>query len=344
MNQFSRENFLIVGPSWVGDMVMAQSLFISLKTQYTDCEISVLAPEWTRPLLDRMPQVDQSIGLPIHHGELKLGERRALGKSLRSQKFSSAITLPNSFKSALVPFHAKIPRRIGWRGEWRNLLLTDCRKLTVANFPLMVQRFVALAYQAGDEPPVDIPRPALATDPKNAKEVLQTFELESRQPILAICPGAEHGDSKQWPPAHYATLANAVMADGWQVWIFGSAWDVDIASEIEGSLGADNWSNLVGKTSLAQAIDLMSATSVVVSNDSGLMHIAAALGKPVVGIYGSTSPDFTPPLAERVKLLVSEIDCWPCFKRQCPYGHLRCLKELDPLRVINAVTELHTLP
>jgi len=344
VKQNSSENFLIVGPSWVGDMVMAQSLFLSLKAQDAYCEITVLAPDWTRPLLKRMPQVDHSIGLPVAHGELKLRERRALGKSLRMQKYSSAIILPNSFKSALIPFHANIPRRIGWRGEWRNPVLTDCRKLIPANFPLMVQRFVALASQACDEPPTDIPRPSLTTDPDNVDAALQSFGLETNAPVLAICPGAEYGTSKQWPAAHYAKLANVMMADGWQVWIFGSASDVAIAGEIERGLDAHSWSNLVGNTSLAQAIDLISVASVVVSNDSGLMHIAAALGKPVVGIYGSTSPDFTPPLAERVKLLVSDIDCWPCFKRQCPYGHLRCLQELEPLRVLNSVKELHMLP
>ena len=344
MKQNSSQNFLIVGPSWVGDMVMAQSLFISLKAQEGDCEITVLAPEWTRPLLDRMPQVDHSIGLPVAHGELKLGARRALGKSLRSKKFSSAIILPNSFKSALIPFHAKIPRRIGWRGEWRNPILTDCRKLTPAKLPLMAQRFVALAYPARNEPPADIPRPGLTTDPDSVIAALQTFELETNRAVLAICPGAEYGASKQWPAAHYAKLANAMMARGWQVWIFGSANDVAIAAEITRGLDARSWSNLAGNTSLAQAIDLMSVAAVVVSNDSGLMHIAAALSKPVVAIYGSTSPDFTPPLAERVKLLVSDIDCWPCFKRQCPYGHLRCLRELDPVRVIDAVEEIHMLP
>lgn len=349
MKQTSRENFLIIGPSWIGDMVMAQSLFISLKTLYVGCKISVLAPQWTHPLLDRMPEVDRSIGLPVEHGELKLSERRALGKSLRVHEFSSAIVLPNSFKSALVPVHAKIPRRLGWRGEWRNLLLTDCRKLNKRNFPRMVQRFVALAYQVSAEPPPNIPRPELTTDIKNTTATLQEFGLETSQAILAICPGAQYGDSKQWPATHYATLARAVMADGWQVWIFGSAKDTAIAGAIEegikeSTLDAHSLSNLAGKTSLAQVIDLMSAVSVVVSNDSGLMHIAAALHKPVVGIYGSTSPEFTPPLAQRVKMLVSELDCWPCFKRECPYGHLRCLRDLDPLQVINSVAELHRLP
>ena len=259
---------------------MAQSLFISLKAQDEDCEITVLAPEWTRPLLDRMPQVDHSIGLPVAHGELKLGARRALGKSLRSKKFSSAIILPNSFKSALIPFHAKIPRRIGWRGEWRNPILTDCRKLTPANLPLMAQRFVALAYPARNEPPTDIPRPGLTTDPDSVDAALQTFELQTNQAVLAICPGAEYGASKQWPAAHYAKLANAMMARGWQVWIFGSANDVAIAGEIARGLDVRSWSNLAGNTSLAQAIDLMSVAAVVVSNDSGLMHIAAAAGTP----------------------------------------------------------------
>jgi heptosyltransferase-2 len=343
MDRDRRESFLVVGPSWVGDMVMAQSLFMSLKANHPDCQITVLAPLWTRPLLDRMPEVEGSIDSPIQHGELTLNSRRLIGKSLRERHFTSAIVLPNSFKSALIPFHARIPRRIGWRGEWRNLLLSDCRKLEKSTFPLMVQRFAALAYPKSDEPPRKVLRPRLHTELASTAGALRKFDLSSADRVVAICPGAEFGAAKQWPTGHYAELSNALIADGWRVWLMGSANDTVTAKAIISEIHREkreHCRDLTGKTSLAEAIDLMSTADVVVSNDSGLMHIAAALDKAIVAIYGSTSPDFTPPLAERVILLTTDIECRPCFKRECPYGHLRCLTELDPSRAIAAVHEL----
>lgn len=322
---------------------MAQSLFKSLKQISGDCRITVMAPDWTRPLLARMPEVDESVDAELGHGELNLITRRAIGRSLKSHGFSTAIVLPNSFKSALIPFHANIPRRVGWSGEWRAPLLTDCRRLNERNFPLMVQRFAALAHPSANYPPADIPNPELQIDANVVSSTLGEFGLHGSAQIMAICPGAEFGESKQWPAEHYATLSNTMIGKGWQIWIFGSNNDQLVAEAILADIEHENLAscvNLTGKTSLAQAIDLMSLASKVVSNDSGLMHIAAALNKPIVGLFGSTSPDFTPPLTERVKLLATDIECRPCFKRQCPYGHRRCLTELDPSRVVEAVHQL----
>ncbi len=295
-------------------MVMAQSLFMGLKDRYRDCHIAVMAPEWTRPLLERMPQVEKSIGIPLAHGELKFGTRRAMGKSLQNEGFTSAIVLPNSFKSALIPFHARIPRRIGWRGEWRNLLLTDCRKLDKENLPLMVQRFAALAYPSSDDPIQRVPKPRLVNDPAKVEKALQKFGLNDEGRVVVICPGAEFGASKQWPVEHYAALSNALMTEGRRVWILGSTNDATTAEAILSDIETDHRSrckDLTGRTTLAEAIDLMSKADIVVSNDSGLMHIGAALAKPIVALYGSTSPDFTPPLTERVKLLSTDIECRP---------------------------------
>lgn len=340
---FSAEHYLIIGPAWVGDMVMSQSLFMSLKQQRPDCQITVMALNWTLPLLTRMPQVDHSINLPIDHGQLRLCERYALAKELRKGSYTTAIVLPNSFKSALIPFLARIPHRIGWRGEWRDLLLNDCRQLDTATLPLMVQRFVALGYRNEADLPGSMPRPQLSIHDSARRQALAKFRLEAREHTLAICPGAEFGPSKQWPARHFSALCNQLIAAGWQVWIFGSGNDKEFAAAILSGLEDGKLAhcrNLTGSTSLAEAIDLMSAVSAVVSNDSGLMHIAAALNLPLAALYGSTSPDFTPPLSEQAKLLSTGIDCRPCFKRECPYGHLRCLTELAPERVISALHEL----
>lgn len=342
MGQSAQENILVIGPSWVGDMVMAQSLFICLKQQNPDCRIAVMAPDWTLPLLHRMPEVDTSIPAELGHGELRLGLRRTIGKRLRG-KFDRAIVLPNSFKSALIPLHAGIPQRTGWRGEWRQLLLNDCRVLDKEAFPLMVQRFAALAYPPAQDPPEQIPYPQLQAREENREELRERFRLNANQPVLAICAGAEFGAAKQWPAHHYAELVNSLLDTGWQAWFFGSVNDQLITESILADIEPkhlDRCHNLTGNTSLAEAIDLLSCADAVVSNDSGLMHVAAALGKPVTGIYGSTSPDFTPPLSDRVKLLFTDIECRPCFKRECPYGHLRCLTELRPELAIAAVKEL----
>lgn len=338
---------LVVGPSWVGDMVMAQSLFMALKTQDPAVIIDVLASPWSRPLLARMPQVSQAIDLPFAHGELGLRRRYALGRELRNNRYDQAILLPNSFKSALVPWFADIPMRTGWRGEMRGWILNDSRVLAPEQLPLMVQRFLALAFPASADSavalPDPIPVPQLRSDPAQVLEALRAFALVRAPSVLALCPGAEFGDAKQWPAAHYAAVARAHLGAGGQVWLFGSAKDRTVTEDIVAQVAGPEQHrchNLAGRTSLAQAIDLLSVVDAVVSNDSGLMHIAAALHRPVVAVYGSTSPEFTPPLTDRVELLSIEIECRPCFQRTCPLGHKRCLTELPPTRVIAALQRL----
>jgi len=335
---------LIIGPSWVGDMVMAQALFMTLQNDAhaagESIEIDVLAPAWSRPLLERMPEVRRAIDLPFAHGELNLMERYRLGKSLRQECYAQVILLPNSFKSALIPLFSKIPKRTGWRGEARGYILNDMRRLVPEALPLMVQRFVALARAESQPLPDPMPTPRLVTEAHNVEEALNTLSLSTQIPVLVICPGAEFGDAKQWPAQHYAALSAQRIKQGWQVWILGSAKDNAVALEIQGLLTEDlrqRCEILTGRTSLAQAIDLMSVASAVVSNDSGLMHVAAALAKPIVALYGSTSADFTPPLADQVQLLSIDIDCRPCFERVCPLGHKRCLVDLTPAIALQAL-------
>jgi heptosyltransferase II len=333
---------LIIGPSWVGDMVMAQTLFQCLKQRHAECEIDVLAPEWSRPILERMPEVRQALSFPLGHGVLDIASRRRIGKSLVGQ-YDQAILLPNSLKSALVPFFADIPTRTGWRGEMRFGLLNDIRLLDKARYPLMIERFMALAFEPGAELPQPYPRPALQIDPVSRDAALSKFALELDRPVLALCPGAEFGEAKRWPSEHYAKVAEAKIRLGWQVWLFGSKNDHAVGEDIRSRLIPglrEEASNLAGETSLAEAIDLMSAASAVVSNDSGLMHVAAALNRPLVAVYGSTSPAFTPPLAEQVEIVRLGLECSPCFERTCRFGHYDCLGQLKPRPVIEALDRL----
>ena len=346
------QKILIIGASWVGDMIMAQSLFILLKRTRRDCHITVLAPAWTEPLLARMPEVDESLVLPFDHGDLKLGERRRFGKSLADKGFTHAIVLPNSFKSALIPRFAGIKERIGWRGEARGLLLNDCRRLDKTKYPRMVERFAALGLSAKSRLPERVPDPNLLVTRPMVDKVLAKFGIETTGDwparLLAICPGAEFGSSKQWPASHFIMLCTRLFADGWRVVIMGSAGDAAIAQEIyegvEQKLGrslTDRCFNLAGKTTLAEAIDIMAACALAVSNDSGLMHVAAALNLPVVALYGSTSPEFTPPLAPMAKILTTPIECRPCFDRECRFGHKRCMTDIEPARVLTAILDLY---
>ena len=324
---------LIVGPSWVGDMVMAQSLFKVLKQRQPATIIDVLAPGWSRPLLDRMPEVSDTIEMPLGHGKLELGTRRQLGHDLRNRHYDQAILLPNSLKSAIVPFSANIPLRTGWRGECRYILLNDIRLLDKQRLTMTVQRFVALALPPDqiDLPPISAPQLTVETDSVAAARAAHQLDDEQK-PILALCPGAEYGPAKRWPESCYGELADKQTEQGWQVWLFGSEKDQAVCASInEATQGRCR--DLSGRTSLAQAVDLLSLADAVVSNDSGLMHVAAALNRPLVAIYGSSDPDFTPPLNDNARIISPDIDCSPCFKRECPKGHLKCLRDLSVTQV-----------
>lgn len=335
-------NILIVGPSWVGDMVMAQTLFMRLREQYPSCEIDVLAPEWSRPILERMPEVRAALSFPLGHGALDIKTRRKIGHSLKG-KYDWAIVLPNSLKSALVPFFAKIPKRTGWKGEMRYILLNDIRALNKEVYPLMIERFMALAYPANKVLEHPYPQPYLVVDPSLQQEALHHFHLQQHKPVLGICPGAEFGEAKKWPTDHYFKVVEQKISEGWQVWAFGSKNDYPVGETIRNLLSEEQrglFYNLAGQTTLAQAIDLLGCVDRVVTNDSGLMHVAAALKRPIVAVYGSTSPKFTPPLSDNVKIVRLGLSCSPCFQRTCKFGHYNCLKELKPSIVLDALDQL----
>jgi len=301
-----------------------------------DAQIDVLAPAWTFPLLARMPEVNQSVAMPLGHGQLGLGDRVKLGRHLVTESYHRAIVLPNSWKSALVPFAAKIPQRVGYLGECRWGLLTEPRKLVKQDLPMTVQRFVSLGLVDGGCP-ADIPIPKLHVSPTGQALVTAKFNLTQAQKILALCPGAEYGLAKRWLPAHFAAVAEAKIAEGWQVMLLGSDKDRDVAKQIN-LLTNHQCLDFIGKTTLAEAVDLLSLVDATVSNDSGLMHVAAALNKPLVAIYGSSDPGFTPPLHQAARIVSLQKSCAPCFKRECPLGHTQCLTEIMPARILAEIT------
>lgn len=332
---------LIIGPAWVGDMVMAQTLFKLLKINHPHTQLHVLAPPRTQSLLERMPEITAIIEAPFQHGQRLWRKRYDLARTLRAEHYDQAIILPNSFKSALIPFWAKIPQRTGWVGEWRYGLLNDVRKLNKQQCPLMIERFMALGLKKEELLNRPYPKPALLTSEQSILPTLQRLNLQSpTQPLLVLCPGAEFGSSKRWPAEYYAKVANTQLDKGWTVWLLGSTKDQPITHEIT-TLTKHRCANLAGITHLTEAIDLLSLAQAVITNDSGLMHIAAALQRPCIVLYGSTSPQFTPPLSDRAVTISLGLSCSPCFQRECPLHHFHCMRDLRPEMVVEA---LRTLP
>jgi heptosyltransferase II len=333
------KDIIVIAPNWVGDAVMTQPLLALLKQQHPDASIDVLAPTYTQAIYTRMAEVREVLALPFEHGEFKWNERREFARSIKG-KYAHAVVLPNSWKSALVPWFAGVPKRTGWRGEMRYGVLNDVRVLNKQSQPLMVERFAALA---GDIYKSSGLEPKLVVDVNNRDRLINALQLDahagSAKPIIAFCPGAEYGPAKRWPTAHFGALAKRLIAEGKQVWILGSPKDAEISREIQQG-GDEQCVNLIGKTTLGDAVDLMSLASAVVANDSGLMHIAAALGIAQLSLFGSSSPTFTPPLSKRARVISLRLECSPCFKRNCPLGHTNCLVQITPELIAKELKQL----
>ncbi|MDD2685224.1 MAG: lipopolysaccharide heptosyltransferase II [Gallionella sp.] len=327
------KKILVIAPSWVGDCMLMQPMLHRLLMQHRYARIDVLAPPWTEKLLRQIPEVNDVIINPFPHGALQLSARRQLGQSLRAEQYDQAIVLPNSWKSALVPYFADIPLRTGFIGELRYGLLNDARKLDKKKLPLMVERFVQLAEPSGSDVARPVPHPHLNITSEQRQQVLEKFGLTLAAPVAVFCPGAEYGPAKRWPVQYFAELAQTLRDQGYAVWLIGSPKDKEVADNIV-ALGNPQAGNLCGRTDLAEAIALLSCADLVISNDSGLMHIAAALDRPMLAIFGSSSPRFTPPLSEKAQVLQLDLPCSPCFKRECPKGHFNCMMQLTPEQVI----------
>lgn len=326
MTANGKSKVLVVGPAWVGDMVLAEAAAANLRE--SGAAVHMLAPAATVPVAKRMPSVDAVHELNAGHGELALGQRRRVARALSREGFDQAIVLPNTLKSALVPWFARIPIRTGFRGEHRHGLLNDMRRLDPERQPTMVQRFVALSGGADR-------RPRLTVDPANLDRQRRALDLPQADRVVALCPGAVFGPAKRWPVKHFAEVAAYCTKHGASVWLFGGETEKAACDAI--AIRIPEATNLAGRTDLASAIDLLSGADCVVANDSGLMHIAAALGRRVVALFGSTSPDFTPPLAADAITLREPQPCSPCLQRTCRFDHYKCLVDLVPARVIKAI-------
>ncbi len=326
---------LIVAPSWIGDTIMAQPLFARLHAGQPGLQLDAMAPRWVAPVLHRMAEIAEVVDSPFGHGQLSLKARWRLARQLAARHYDAVYVLPNSLKSALVPFMAGIPRRVGFTGESRYGLINVRHHLDKQALPLMVERFAQLAAPPGAPLPKPIFHPKIRSTAAEQQQTLNELGLERPARVVAFCPGAEYGPAKRWPAAHFASLAKKLAEDGYAIWLFGSPKDHAVAEEIS-RLAPGLCRNLCGATSLAQAVDLLAMTDLVVCNDSGLMHVAAALDRPIIALYGSSSPGFTPPLSDQADILSLNLECSPCFKRECPLGHLDCLNKLSPEQVLAA--------
>ena len=322
------DKLLIVGPAWVGDMVMAQSLYKLLVSRNPRARIDVIAPPWSKPILDRMPEVNRAVELDVVHGRIALRTRRKLGRRLRDRGYGQAIVLPRSLKAALVPFFAAVPVRTGYRGEWRFALINDQRRFDPGRLDQTVKRFIALGLGRDEDELPRPPQPSLRRDGENLSAAVQRLGLRLTGATVAFMPGAEYGPAKRWPAERFGELAVQLADAGAQVWILGSERERKLGEEVRAAAGRDGVANLCGRTTLADAVDLLGAARVAVTNDSGLMHIAAAVDTHVIGLYGSTTPRFTPPLTDRADILYRNLECSPCFRRRCPLGHFNCMMEM----------------
>jgi heptosyltransferase-2 len=308
-----------VAPNWIGDALMAQPLLMRLLERNPGARIDLLAPPRVAAVLRRMPEVSKVIEVDLRHGELQLGDRWRLGRMLRDREYAEAYVLPNTMKAALAPSLARIPLRVGYLGESRVGLLNRIHRTTQPREP-MTLHYARLAEEPGAQPALPLPAPSIRT---GLTDVVARFGISG--PYIVLCPGAEYGPAKRWP--YFRELASKLKM---QIVLLGSAGEPEDNRDIPGI-------NLIGKTSLDDAIDLIAKATAVVSNDSGLMHVAAAAGRPVVALFGSSSPEHTGPQSPLAKVLWLHLECSPCYKPDCPLGHFRCMRELAVERVLDAV-------
>jgi heptosyltransferase-2 len=319
---------LVISPNWIGDAVMAQSLLQRLKRKHPERAIDVLAPPSVAPVWRAVAEVDSVLETPFRHGALQLKERWAYGRLLRERGYRDAYVLPNTIKYALIPWFAGIPKRVGYKGEMRYGLLNVIHHDDVPARP-MIPFYAALADDPA-QPPVGAPRPRMGASSEQVAAACAKAGIAMDRPLVVFAPGAEFGPSKRWPAAHFGQLARAIFAavPAMQVVLLGSPKDRPVCEEVMAATGHAGMFNMAGATRLDEAIALIARADAVVSNDSGLMHVASALNRPVVGLYGSTDPHHVPPFADVAKVITLKLACAPCLQRECPLGHHDCMNKM----------------
>ncbi len=330
---------LIVAPNWIGDAVMAQPLLARIQQRDPQGAIDVMAPPHIAPVFSAMTEVCQVITAPNVHGKLELGRRWKLARELRRERYDRCYVLPNSMKSALVPWLAGIGQRIGYRGEGRRILLNRMHDESGgAERPPMVEFYAKLALDPSDPIPASVPDPVLMRHRTHETVTLARFGLGVDEPLIVLCPGAEYGPAKRWPTRHFASLAAMINAD-WpeaNIVLLGSSKERQLATEIA-ALSGQPIKNLCGETTLDEALNLIAQASGVVSNDSGMMHVAAAYGRPQVAVFGSSDPRHTPPRSPHARVEWLHLECSPCFQRDCPLKHTNCLNGIAPSAVFESL-------
>ncbi|WP_342116737.1 lipopolysaccharide heptosyltransferase II [Pseudoduganella sp. OTU4001] len=333
---------LVISPNWIGDAVMAQPLLQRLKAAHPERPIDVLAPPAVSPVWRQMAEVAEVLETPFRHGAFQLKERWRYARLLRARGYAEAYILPNTIKYALIPWLAGIARRVGYKGESRYGLINVMHFDDTPPRP-MVPFYAALAEAPGAPLRPGLPKPRMEASGRQVAAAIAKVGLDPARPLVVFAPGAEFGGAKRWPPAHFAQLAQQILARDpqAQIALLGSPKDADTCNEIlaataepvstlgSGSLvdtaSGGGLVSLAGKTSLADAVALISRAAAVVSNDSGLLHIASALNRPVIAIYGPTDPDHAPPFSDMAASISLRLECSPCRQRECPLGHQNCM-------------------
>jgi heptosyltransferase-2 len=320
---------LVISPNWIGDAVMAQPLLQQLKLKHPGRAIDVLAPPAVAPVWRAMAAVDSVLETPFRHGALQLKERWAFGRRLRERGYLDAYVLPNTLKYALIPWFAGIAKRVGYKGEMRYGLLNVMHRDDTPPRP-MVPFYAALAQDPAT-PLAGAPRPRLHVASAQVAAACAKAGIALDRPLVLFAPGAEFGAAKRWPAAHFAQLAQALIANDprAQIALLGSPKDKAACDEVAAGSGGAALFNLAGATKLGEAIALIARADAMVANDSGLLHIASALNRPVVALYGPTDPDHAPPFSDVAKSLSLRLACSPCRQRECPLGHHDCMNKMS---------------
>jgi heptosyltransferase-2 len=329
---------LIIAPSWLGDAVMSHSLIRRIARDAPNGIVDVFASKPLEDVYRCMPEVNEVLLNPFKHGELNFLHRIRQGLLIKERSYDVTYVLPNSFKSALVPFFAGIPKRIGYTGEARYGLLNSRKFLDKTNTPLLADRYQQLANSDAAQHDESKFTPVLSVLNEELNATKKLFGLDVEKPYVCLCPGAEFGPAKRWPSQHFAKLAELIGDEHQNIVIIGGPNDINIGNEVQQRADA-LVVNLVGKTTIKQAIHILAGSSHVVTNDSGLMHVAAALGRRVTALFGSSSPTFTPPLSKSANIMSRSLACSPCYQRECPLGHTQCLIDIHPKDVFEKISQ-----